>query len=160
MSFRAVVMQRKAAEAHGFTLIELMMVVAIIAILMMVMLPGYRNYVLKAKRNMARAELLTVLARQEQFFILNKHYASRLDVLGYSANPYAINANGERAAIESPDRVYVISLFDVAPETAALAFSLRATPQLGQLRDTPCGYLQITSLGVKSAGGDLTSECW
>ena len=153
-------MQYKTAPAFGFTLIELMIVVAIIAILMMVTLPGYQRYVLKAKRSTARAELLTVLARQEQFFILNKQDASSLDLLGYDASPYAINSNGERVAVESANRVYVISLFDVAPEAVPQAFSLRATPQLGQARDTHCGYLQISSLGVKSAGGELSSACW
>ena len=153
-------LQTKVRGTNGYTLIELMIVVAIIAILLMVMLPGYQGYVRKAKRSIARAELLAVIARQEQYFIMNKQYASRLDLLGYGANPYAIDSHGERVATSSMERSYVISLLEVIPETAALTFSLRATPQLGQVRDKQCGYLQITSLGVKSAGGQLTSECW
>lgn len=147
-------------SSRGFTLIELMIVVMIIAILMMIMLPSYQGYVLKAKRSLGRAELLAVLARQEHFFVLNKQYASRLDLLGYAANPYAINANGERVEATSPDRSYIISLFDVAPDTAPQTFTLRATPQLAQAGDTLCGYLQITSLGVKSAGERAAIDCW
>ncbi len=144
---------------QGFTLIELMIVVAILAILMMVMLPGYQGYVRKAKRSIGRAELLAVIARQEQYFIMNKQYASRLDLLGYGANPYAIDSHGERVAVDSMARTYVISLFDVIPVAAPQGFTLRATPQLGQARDQ-CGFLQITSLGVGSAGEGLVSECW
>ncbi len=146
--------------SNGFTLIELMIVVAIVAILMMVMLPGYQGYVRKAKRSIARGELLAVIARQEQYFIMNKQYASRLDLLGYGANPYAINANGERVAIDSMDRTYIISLYDVTPSTVPQAFTLRATPQLGQARDNQCGFLQITSLGVRSAGEGPVRDCW
>ena len=145
---------------NGFSLIELMVVVTIVAILMGVMLPSYRAYVIKAKRSVARAELLTVLARQEQFFILNKQYASKLDQLGYGGNPYAINANGERVALTALDRIYLISLFDLAPASAPQSFSLRATPQLGQARDAQCGFLQLTSLGVKSAEGGSIADCW
>ena len=144
----------------GFTLVELMIVVTIIAILMMIMLPSYEVYVLKAKRSVGKAELLAVLARQEQFFVLNKQYASRLDLLGYGANPYAINANGEWVEATSPGRIYIISLFELVPAMAPQAFTLRAMPQLAQAGDTRCGYLQITSLGVESAGEGTAFDCW
>jgi type IV pilus assembly protein PilE len=145
---------------NGFSLIELMVVVTIVAILMGVMLPSYRAYVIKAKRSVARAELLTALARQEQFFILNKQYAFTLDQLGYSSNPYAINANGEPVALTALDRSYIIILLDMAPASSPQAFSLRATPQLGQAHDAQCGFLQLTSLGVKSAEGGSIAYCW
>jgi type IV pilus assembly protein PilE len=154
------VRQSGVRAGNGFTLIELMIVVAIVAILMLVMLPGYQGYVRKAKRSIGRAELLTVLARQEQYFIMNKQYASRLDLLGYGASPYAINSHGERVAIDSMARTYIINLFDVSPATAAQAFTVRATPQLGQTDDMQCGFLQITSLGVKSAGEGSVGLCW
>lgn len=145
---------------NGFTLIELMIVIAIVAILMLVMLPGYQGYVRKAKRSVGRAELLAVLARQEQYFIMNKQYAPRLDLLGYGANPYAINSQGERVATSSMKRSYVISQFDISPDTAPQSFTLRATPQLGQAGDIQCGFLQITSLGAKSAGEGSIRDCW
>ena len=148
------------AATTGFTLVELMIVVAITAILMMIMLPSYQRHVLKAKRSIGRVELLAVLARQEQFFVLNKQYASRLDLLGYAASPYAINANGERVETTSRDRSYIISLLDVVPDMVPQAFTLRAMPQLAQADDTQCGYLQLTSLGVKSAGEGSVAVCW
>jgi len=154
------VRQLRVRATNGFTLIELMIVVAIVAILLMVMLPGYQGYVRKAKRSIARSELLAVIARQEQYFIMNKQYASRLDLLGYGASPYAINSHGERVAIDSIARTYAISLYDVSPGTVPQAFTLRATPQLGQVRDSECGFLQITSLGVRSAGEGSVRDCW
>lgn len=144
----------------GFTLIELMIVVAIGAILLMVVLPGYQEHIRKVKRGIARAELMMVLARQEQFFVMNKQYASGLDLLGYDASPYALGSNGEPVSITSPARIYLISILDVLPATAPQVFTLRATPQLGQAQDRQCGVLQISSLGIKSASEGSISECW
>jgi len=145
---------------NGFTLIELMIVVAIVAILAMVVLPGYQGHIRKAKRSIARAELITVLARQEQFFVMNKQYAGRLDLLGYDSSPYAVGPDGEQVPITSPARIYLISVFDALPVGAPQVFTLRATPQLGQVRDRQCGFLQISSSGIKSASAGSISDCW
>ena len=151
---------KKTGTANGFTLIELMVVIAIIAILTMVVLPTYQDHVRKAKRSIGRAELMAVLARQEQFFVMNKQYAARLDLLGYTASPYAIGADGEEVPVTSPTRIYLIGIIDALPDTAPQRFSLRATPQLAQAGDTQCGALQITSLGIKTAGESAANECW
>ena len=149
-----------AGFAAGFTLIELMIVVVVVAILTSVALPAYQGHVIGTKRSSARAELLKTLARQEQYFINHKRYAASLDLLGYASSPYAIRSGGEIVPIDSPDRIYLLSIVDVSPMEAPSEFRLQAIPQLGQVRDSRCGVLGISSRGVKSASSGSIASCW
>ena len=143
-------------KAAGFTLIEVMIVVVVIGILLMVALPAYQQQTLKTKRALANAELQEVLARQEQYFVNNRQYATSFVDLGF-ANPYSIDADTHEVAVNSDGRIYTIA-FSAA---SAIAFTATATPQLGQAADTLCGTLQITSTGVKSASGTGGAAlCW
>jgi type IV pilus assembly protein PilE len=133
----------------GITLIELMVVIAIVAILTMVAMPSYEGYILKTNRSIGKAELQSLMARQEQFFTNNKRYATNLTSLGYSASPFAINRDAEEVGVGAGDRIYQIQLTGAS----ATAYTVQAIPQLKQANDTSCGTLQITSLGVRSASG-------
>jgi type IV pilus assembly protein PilE len=147
---------RSGSKAAGFTLIEMMIAIVVVGILLMVALPGYQQHALKSKRSLGRAELQEVMARQEQYFVNNRQYATSLADLGL-ANPYAIDADANDVAADSANRIYTIAL----ASATALAYTLTATPQLGQADDTQCGTLQITSTGVKSATGSAGAvECW
>ena len=105
----------KSIRPIGFTLIELIIVIAILGVLFVLALPAYQNHQLKTKRVLATGELMSVLARQEQFFANNKHYAPTLDLLGYSSSPYAINSKSESVTVVAPDRIYSITLNFTAP---------------------------------------------
>lgn len=150
-------------RAQGFTLIELMIAVAIMAVLIAVALPAYNQYVITAKRSLARAELLKVMARQEQFFVDNKKYAATtLADLGYPGVTYAINGHGDASAANAADRTYVIRLA-AAPAATATSYTLEAVPQLKQADDTKCQTLTLSSLGVKGLTGGATgsvADCW
>jgi type IV pilus assembly protein PilE len=148
---------RSLSRKHGgFTLIELMIVIVVVAILVGIALPSYQQHVIKTKRSLGKAELMEVLARQEQFFVNNRQYATTLAALGLS-DPYAIDANGEEVLTTADERIYEISL--VSPTTAA--FSVRALPQRGQTKDSWCGTLTISSTGVQSETGSAPlAECW
>ncbi|TFG85920.1 MAG: prepilin-type N-terminal cleavage/methylation domain-containing protein, partial [Chromatiales bacterium] len=65
-------------QARGFTLIEMMIVVAIIAILAAIVYPSYIRYVVRSNQQAARSMLYAVADRQEQFFLDNKSYAADL----------------------------------------------------------------------------------
>src|SRR4029450_7655918 len=68
--------------AHGFSLTELMITLAIIATLASIALPSYRNYVIRSHRGDATQALLRIAAQQEKYYIQNNSYASTLDAGG------------------------------------------------------------------------------
>jgi type IV pilus assembly protein PilE len=143
-------------KKNGFTLIELMTVVVIVAILLMVALPSYQQQIRKTRRSLGRAELMEVMARQEQFFLDHRRYAGVLTDLGYPASPYAIDADSNDGPIAATDRIYLIDI-----TTLSKSFTLFAIPQLSQFGDRLCGTLSLTSIGLKAAtGSGSQSECW
>ena len=143
-------------KKKGFTLIELMLVVVIVAILLMVALPSYQQQVQKTRRSLGKAELTEVVARQEQFFLDHRRYAGVLTELGYPASPYAIDTDGNDGPTAATDRIYLIDI-----STQLNSFTLYAIPQLSQFGDRFCGTLSLTSIGLKAAtGSGSQSECW
>jgi type IV pilus assembly protein PilE len=68
-------------KSHGFTLIELMIVVSIIAILAVIAFPAYNDSVTKARRADGMSALMEAMARQERFFTENNTYTTDLAVL-------------------------------------------------------------------------------
>jgi len=67
----------------GFTLIELMIVIAIIGILVAVVIPGYRSYVLEGQRSRMQADLYSIIDLQERYYLDNMSYASDMKKLGF-----------------------------------------------------------------------------
>ena len=73
-------------KQHGFTLIELMITVAIIGILATVAYPSYTQYIIRGNRAAAKAQMLDIANRQQQFMLVNRAYATRamLTTSGYA----------------------------------------------------------------------------
>src|SRR5210317_2140954 len=90
---------------RGFSLIELMIVVAIIAVISAFAYPSYDRYVIKTKRSVAQNALLQVADRQQQFFMDNKRFATDITNLGYQANPYVVDDNGTSTVAADGDAV-------------------------------------------------------
>lgn len=84
-------------KTSGFTLIELMIVIAIIGILVSVVMPSYRNYVLESQRNDTQGKLLQILELQERFYLNNFTYTTSLTTLGYPGDPFIISYSGSPA---------------------------------------------------------------
>ena len=144
------------AQQCGFTLIEVMMVVVITALLLLIALPAYQQQLQKTRRSLARAELMEVLARQEQYFLNHRQYAPVLTDLGYPASPYAIDASGNDLAATAANRIYLIDLASLPS-----GFAMYAIPQLAQSGDRGCATLGLTSIGLKTASGKgFTEDCW
>lgn len=140
----------------GVTLIELMIVIVIIAIIASAAYPLYTQYVVRAKRSVGSTMLLQVADRQQQYFMDHKRYASSLESLGFTSNPFMMNDQGALVADDDPNRIYGISLSD----TTATTYTATAEPQENQAnKDTQCASLTLTHAGEKGQSGSGT-KCW
>lgn len=148
---------RTNKSAQGVTLIELMIVVAIVGVIAAIGYPSYQESVRKSARTMGTASLMETLGRQEQYFINNKQYSSNLMALGYPANGYYIDKEGQAQATAAGS-VYLIRIA-TTPAATTSTFTLEAVPQNGQTGDSACGTLILTHTGARSRSGTATN-CW
>jgi type IV pilus assembly protein PilE len=123
---------------RGFTLIELMIAVAIVAIIAMIAIPSYTAQIVKGRRSAAEAVLLDIAQRQQQYL---------LDTRGYAPNVAALNTT-------TPVNVsaYYNVQIDPLPAGPPPSFTARATPLPGtaQAGDVT---LTIDNTGVKAPAG-------
>lgn len=143
-------------DQRGFTLIELMVVIAIVGVLAAVAYPSYTDYVTRSKRATAKSFLVTLADRQEHFFLDNKRYAIDLNELGYGNAFVTIDNQGNSIPALAADRIYAAGVVNVTP-TSFLAL---AVPQLNQaINDTDCGNMMLDQAGFKSNSG-VNTDCW
>jgi len=126
----------------GFTLIELMIVVAVIGILAAIAYPNYSDYVLRSRRSDAQAGLMELRLAQEKFRANNTTYGNA-GALGYPRN--------------SNEGFYSLTVTD----SNANGFTATATPQGRQAADNACGAANFI---VTQNGPDLSDAakrlCW
>lgn len=139
----------------GVTLMEIMIVVAIVSILAAVVYPMYQDYVVRSNRAIGKSALLEVAARQEQYFANNAGYGSDPVQLGYPS-AYYVDRKGSQGT--STTGIYLISVTN-ATSAPVLDYTLTATRQNFQTRDTDCGNLTLNDRGVKSQTGS-GERCW
>ena len=144
-------MNHTAAKAKGFTLIELMIVVAVIAILGAIAYPSYVNYVVETRRGTAAACLVEMGQYMERHFTTNLSYEIDRDVF----NGIGFECKGDLADFYD---------FDFTADPTATAYVLQADPKGAQDRDTECGILTLNQEGARTANGSTSaatvSECW
>ena len=146
---------KKTISNNGFTLIELMIVVAIIGILASIAYPAYQDYVLRAKRGDAKTALLSLQLSQEKYRANCDQYAT-----GFHASTYSCTLgthNMVRSPVTSPDGYYTLGITSAATS----AYVITATP-LSPHSDSVCGTYTISlAAGVisKTATGD-DDYCW
>lgn len=141
---------------RGMTLIELMIVVAIVAILASIAIPSYRNYVLRAQRTDATSALLRIAAAQEKHYLQNNAYTNNLTAAPGDTPP----GLGTGTATEHGWYTLSVTAADATGFTAQ-AVAPAASPQF---KDTDCRTFTITSTGVRNAfnSGSTPNKdaCW
>ncbi len=134
----------RSKGTFGFTLIELMIVVAVVAVLAVIAFPAYQNQVRKARLGQAQADLLEISQIMERCFTANNSYVG-------CALPFAQSPRNGTA-------FYLITVATPSPR----AYTLTATPLMagGQAHQV-CGTLRLNQLGAKSFTGSAThGQCW
>lgn len=137
--------------AQGFSLIELMIVVAIMGVLVAIAIPAYTDSIRQSNRAEAKAELVQVASEQERFFSSNNTYSTDATPLNAP-----VVADRDRTTANA---WYVISVDACAGGAIANCFIATATAQNDQATDG-CTTLTLTNVGVRGATGLTTDECW
>jgi type IV pilus assembly protein PilE len=134
-------------QQHGFSLIELMIVVLIIAILSAVAMPSYRSYIARTHRVDAQRALTDLAGRQERYLYSNNAYTKNLSDLGGSSS--------------MAGSYYTVAI-DPA-NTSSTSFSVVATAVGAQQKDDkPCQTLTLDQSGRQTSTGSTVNDpkCW
>ena len=129
----------------GFTLIELMITVAIVGILSAIAYPSYQQHVMKSRRGEAKACVLEMAQFMERFYTTNRTYAG--------------------AVLPAPQCTLDLQAFYAfalpAGTLTATTYTIDATPIGAQVNDVRCDVLSLDQAGRKTISGTSTvAECW
>jgi type IV pilus assembly protein PilE len=144
-------------KQRGFTLIEVMIALVIIAIIAAVGYPSYTEYSNRGKRAEGKSALLRAAQQMERYYSINNCYPSNSANCGSAASSATALTKANIPATSSTDPSipgkYAISV-TVNPQD----FTLTATPNF---TDAKCGTLTLTNTNVKGESGtDTVTNCW
>jgi type IV pilus assembly protein PilE len=148
--------QSPRRKVHGFTLIELMVTVAVAAIIAAIALPIYQYQVRKSRRTEARSSLLDLAGRAERLYATTNSYQNAATG---ALNPTDVGYTGAwPVAVGSG--YYTVNLTASSPTQ----FAFTATPVGMQTADTQCQAFTVDNTGkqssVNSSNSDSTATCW
>ncbi len=132
---------------NGFTIIELLIVIAVIGLLVAIAVPSYQDFVMKSRRTEARELLYTAAQRLQQYFTKADKYTTNTTTLAVSAT----STNG----------YYTLTIAAGTTGSIKTSYALTATPAGSQANDTDCGNFMLNSLGTRTVSGSQTTPpCW
>ncbi|MEZ5488959.1 MAG: type IV pilin protein [Gammaproteobacteria bacterium] len=135
-------------QEKGFTIIELLIAVAILGVLSAIAIPSYLDNVGRSRRSEAKTVLLEVASEQERFFSSNN---------SYTTNDFPLT--GVADGRESESGYYAVSVAACAGGAIANCFVATATAQNEQAGET-CTTLTLSSTGIRGATGGSADDCW
>jgi type IV pilus assembly protein PilE len=138
-------------NSRGFTLIELMVTVAVVAILLAIALPNYGRHAKAARRSDAYTAIEQVTAAQERYFATRHAYANFADPFNSTLN------------LLSPQGFYSVTVTGVSAATP-MNYTVIATPVATQAQaaDTECTSISRTNTGTRTSTGSRAADlnCW
>ena len=152
----AITMTDSTAKQGGFTLIELMLVVVIIAIIAAIAMPMYGDYIQQARRTDATNALSRAATQQERYYMRNNAYSGDVDDIGGDGS----------GSLESENGYYDITSSVAGCEDGdGSCFTLTATAinSKSQWNDEDCRSFTLTDAGFKAStdqSGAASADCW
>jgi type IV pilus assembly protein PilE len=151
--------QSSKRASSGFTLIELMVTVAIVTILATIAVTSYTSQVQKSRRTEAKSALLDLAGREERLYSTTNAYSMDEAFLGYAT------VSTQMTNMTFGNRYYTLTAVVPDPAQAAgiASYILTATPVAGnsQASDTTCKAFSVNQLGVQTVTGTGTAaSCW
>jgi type IV pilus assembly protein PilE len=142
-----------SSRVRGYTLTELLVTMAVLAIIVAVAVPAYTSQMVKTRRADARNALLDIAGREERFLSVSNTYSQLTTDVGYTgAWPQNVNNGYYQVSVQVPD-----------PNQAAgvTSFLITATPINAQANDGMCGSFTLNQIGVQGSTGTATpATCW
>ena len=151
----------RTGRSDGFTLIEIVVAMLIIAILGTIALSSYINQSRKSRRTEARTALLDLAGREERNFSTRNAYSQLQDELGYSATaatPFPVTVGSGYYSVN-----VTVTAAVPGPPSVPASYTITATAIGDQLKDTACRTFTLDSTGLQTAitsGGAATTTCW
>lgn len=148
---------RGRRQLTGFTLVELMIVITIVAVLAAIAIPSYQAQVRKGRRTDARSAVLDLASREERYYSASNQYTTDPTLLGYPAGAFN--------SLPIGSGYYTVN---VTQPTGVNSFLVSSVPVAGstQVNDAQCQYFSVDNFGRQfssdtGAGGtDTSSDCW